>query len=258
MSKRQTATSGGKIAAFLAECEKLVDRWRTEERERWPIPLQRKLTEEEIKELFKADLQHHHRIEDLVHHYFDNLEDIESPADLWAYIILVAVLVVETAPGAAEDEINRVLDGFAQVGLPTPEEPTWKTPEEAVRVLRRLADRLKAADQPPSGEQRPGEVLMSELLWPVHIKNDREKRKFLDDHRDEIPNRSYGRRRLVDAAAFARFWAKAKDGNFESLDSADVPPVVPESVSPGQYLEAVAQRMQEVSETKPKKGPRKT
>jgi hypothetical protein len=81
---------------------------------------------------------------------------------------------------------------------------------------------------------------MSKLLWPSHLVESRDRTKFLNEHRSEIPNESHGRRRMVDAAAFVRYWSKADKAAFESLDAANAPPVVPETVSTAEYLENVA------------------
>lgn len=133
----------------------------------------------------------------------------------------------------------------------------YKAPcREAGQTIRdycvAIREHLGATGQ---GDERDGMVFQSILPWPAHIP-ERNRLKFLDEHKAEIPNRSEGRRRKVDAAAFLAYWAKRDRAGFSSLDeiqAGDLPGIMPETVPDAEYLENVVPLLKRVAGTKPKR-----
>lgn len=106
-----------------------------------------------------------------------------------------------------------------------------------------------------SNDTLSGTVPQSMLPWPANIP-EKDRLKFLDEHKADIPNRSEGRRRMVDAAAFLAYLAKRNKAGFSLLDdveAGDRPGIMPEKLSDAEYLEIVVPLLQQVAGTKQKR-----
>jgi hypothetical protein len=129
-------------------------------------------------------------------------------------------------------------------------EPAKTAAESAPRDSQAAGNIRKASPTAATGDDdQLGEVPMHMLPWPElsSLKTYRQRLNWLDDHRAEIPNRSFGRRRMVNAAAFLKHWAKCGKAVFEALDSGENPPVVPDEPLSDEHIKAAVRHAQKTA-----------